>query len=95
MVEAASSRRGPVLGGPYGSQISLTAARDGEDGHQYSHVLGGSQQGAVPPLSEGVRPASGDQSAGVSPQPESSSRPSWPEPQQRAVECGLILGQDQ
>ena len=40
------------------------------------HVLGGAQQGGVPPPSEGVRPSSGDPSASVSPQPESSSRPS-------------------
>ena len=33
VVEAASPRRGPVLGGAYGSQISLASARDGEDGH--------------------------------------------------------------
>ena len=76
MVEAASPRRSPVLGGAYGSKFSLAGARDGEDGHQSSHVLGGQQQGAVPSLSEGVRPSSGDPSAGVSPQPESSSRPS-------------------
>ena len=67
MVEAASPRRGPVLGGAYGSQISLASTRDGEDGHQSSHVVGGSQQGAVPPPSEDVRPSSGDPSAGVSP----------------------------
>ena len=75
MVEAASPRRGPVLGGAYGWQISLADARDGEDGHQSSHVLGGSQQGAVPTPSEGIRPSSGDPSDSVPPQPESSSRP--------------------
>ena len=48
MVEAASPRRGPILGGAYGSQISLAGAGDGEDGHQSSHVLGGAGQGGVP-----------------------------------------------
>ena len=76
MVEAASPQRGPVLGGAYGTQISLAGARDGEDGHQSSHVLRRSHPGGVPPPSEDVRPSTGDPSAGVSPQPESSSRPS-------------------
>ena len=93
LVEAASSRGCPVPWSVLGAQLSLTSSGHGENGHQSSHALGGSQQGGVPPQPQSVRPPSGDPGACLSPQPEPASRPSRLESEQRVVERGLFRDQ--